>query len=140
MPNSLPIARLLAHLDLHSRHGGGGGAIFLKQYEQRINDPLHRKEKQYHVIFLVLLQLYFHNGTRSQKVNNKLSINLLTPSIIEPTASRPMPNQLTRLTDNKFLISLLTPSRISLDEEILLREATLGAPFAKKTIWPLPKV
>jgi len=47
MPNSLPVARLLAHLDLHSRHsGGGGGAIFLKQYEQRINDSLHRKEKQ----------------------------------------------------------------------------------------------
>ena len=41
--NNLPVARLLAHLDLHSRHGGG--AIFLKQYEKRINDPLHRKEK-----------------------------------------------------------------------------------------------
>ena len=45
--NNLLVARLLAHIDLHSRHGGGGGggAIFLKQYEQRINDPLHRKEK-----------------------------------------------------------------------------------------------
>ena len=75
------------------------------------------------MIFLVLLQLYFHSGTRSQKVNNKLSINLLTPSIIEPTASRPMPNHPTRLTDKKFSISLLTPSRISLDEEILPREA-----------------
>ena len=46
MPNNLPVARLLAHLDLHNPHGGGGGgAIFLKQYEQRINDPLHTKEK-----------------------------------------------------------------------------------------------
>jgi len=35
MPNSVPVARLLAHLDLHRRHGsgGGGGAISLKQYD-----------------------------------------------------------------------------------------------------------
>ena len=84
------------------------------------------------MIFLVLLQLYFHSGTRSQKVNNKILINLLTPSIIEPTASRPMSNHPTRLTDNKFSISFLTPSRISLDEEILPREAISGAPIAKK--------
>ena len=63
MPTNLPVARLLAHLDLHNRHGGGGGgsAIFLKQYEKRINDPLHMKEKIVAVIFLVLVHLYFHS-------------------------------------------------------------------------------
>jgi len=35
MLNSVPVARLLAHLDVHHRHGGGGGggAISLKQYD-----------------------------------------------------------------------------------------------------------